>query len=184
MFQPLLHLLTCHVVVIHHSPHASNNNKQLNATYSGSYTGPMPPRGGTKWLSTGWWAPAGQIVTVSIPPAVAAALAAGSTSLGVQVGSHSDNIQGKSTWCRLPYNMLTRRWFSNAAGGETITIASGMGGLIYIMTRWGNTQGPIQVTVTGAMQAPFYFRGVTTEEQWRTSLRNSPVPWAELGSDK
>jgi hypothetical protein len=26
---------------------------QVNATYAGAYTGPMPPRGGLKWLSTG-----------------------------------------------------------------------------------------------------------------------------------
>jgi len=26
---------------------------QVNATYAGAYTGPMPPRGGRKWLSTG-----------------------------------------------------------------------------------------------------------------------------------
>lgn len=48
----------------------------------------------------------------------------------------------------------------------------------------GNTQGPMAVTVSGAMQAPFFFKGVTTEEEWRASLRSSPVPWAELGSDK
>jgi hypothetical protein len=34
------------------------------------------------------------------------------------------------------------------------------------------------------MQGPFFFKGKTTEEEWRATLRSSPVPWAELGSDK
>lgn len=38
--------------------------------------------------------------------------------------------------------------------------------------------------MSGAMQAPFFFKGVTTEDEWRTTLRSSPVPWAEIGSDK
>jgi len=48
----------------------------------------------------------------------------------------------------------------------------------------GNTFGPLDVTVSGAMQAPFFFKGKTTEDEWRATLRSSPVPWAELGSDK
>jgi hypothetical protein len=60
----------------------------------------MPPRGGTKWLSTGLWAPAGQAITVTIPSTVAATLLANGGKLGVQVGSHSDNLSGKASWCR------------------------------------------------------------------------------------
>jgi len=32
--------------------------------------------------------------------------------------------------------MLQHRWFTNAADGNTITMASGLGGLIYITTSW------------------------------------------------
>jgi hypothetical protein len=108
---------------------------QVNVTYAGSYSGPMPPRGGVTWLSTGLWAPAGQTITITIPPAVAAALTIGS-ALGVQIGSHSDNIAHKSSWCRLPYGVLQRRWFTNAAGGNTITVTAGLGGLVYVTSRW------------------------------------------------
>lgn len=47
----------------------------------------------------------------------------------------------------------------------------------------GNTQGVLQVTVSGAIQAPFFFKGVHTQDDWLT-LRNAPAPFAELGSDK
>lgn len=73
---------------------------QVNATYAGSYTGPMPPRGGTKWPSTGLWAPAGQPITVTISSTVAATLSASGGILGVQIGSHSDNLSAKTSWCR------------------------------------------------------------------------------------
>lgn len=43
--------------------------------------------------------------------------------------------------CRLPYGVLQRRWFTNAADGNTITMASGLGGLIYITTAWVSHQG-------------------------------------------
>ena len=48
----------------------------------------------------------------------------------------------------------------------------------------GNTFGPVEVNIAGAMQAPFFFKGQTTEGEWRAVLRTSQVPWAELGSDK
>lgn len=38
--------------------------------------------------------------------------------------------------CRLPYGVLQRGWFTNAVGGNTITLTAGLGGLIYINTAW------------------------------------------------
>jgi hypothetical protein len=56
----------------------------------GNYTGPMPSRGGTKWLSTGLWAPAGQVVTFTISADLAATLGATGGPLGMQVGRAGD----------------------------------------------------------------------------------------------
>lgn len=126
---------------------------QVNATYAGSYTGPMPPRGGGKWLSTGLWAPAGQPITVTISSSIAAALT-GTGKLGVQIGSHSDNISGKSSWCRLPYGVLQRRWFSNAADGNSVTMASGLGGLIYIYTAWVSRPQQVDMAMACSLLAP------------------------------
>jgi hypothetical protein len=118
--------------------------------------------------------------------------------------------------------VLQRKSFTSAAGGNVVTMASGLGGLLYITIAWGNTFGPLDATITGAMQvsdraqhsggltegacllhqlhhptalrrtaphrchlqAPFFFKGKTTEAEWRVTLRTSPVPFAELGSDK
>lgn len=120
-----------------HTPLSCQQNvqPQVNATYAGSYTGPYPPRNGAKWLSTGLWAPAGSAVIITIPAAVAATVS-GSGVLGIQIGSHSDDISKKATWCRLPYSMLQRRWFTNAAGGNSVTVTAGMGGLLYIYSKW------------------------------------------------
>lgn len=38
--------------------------------------------------------------------------------------------------CRLPYGVLQRRFFTSAAGGNTVTMATGLGGLIYVYTQW------------------------------------------------
>jgi hypothetical protein len=82
------------------------------------------------------WAPAGQVVTVTISPAVAAQMTASGGTLGVQIGSHTDGIAHKTSWCRLPYGMVQRRTFTSAAGGNVVTVTSGMGGLMYITVQW------------------------------------------------
>lgn len=154
----------------------------VNLTYAGTYTGPMPPRGGSNWVSTGLWAPAGQVVTVSISPTVAASLtASGVGSLTVQIGSHDDDISKKSTWCRLPFGVLASRQF--APGQAQLQTASGLGGLIYLKVAFGTTLGPVDVTVANAIRAPFFFSGMS-EADWRAVGRNNPAPFAEIGSNK
>ena len=43
--------------------------------------------------------------------------------------------------------------------------------------------GVIDVSIVGAVKAPFFFKGMHTNADWLTA-RNNPAPWAELGSDK
>ena len=88
------------------------------------------------WFAAGLWASAGQPITVTISPAIAAQLSATGGVLGVQIGSHTDSITGKANWCRLPYNMVHRWWFKSGDEGNVVTAASGMGGLVYIVVQW------------------------------------------------
>lgn len=53
------------------------------------------------------------------------------TSLHAASGSHTDDISGKTSWCRLPFAMVTQRTF--VPGQTQLATASGMGGLIYLV---------------------------------------------------
>ena len=55
-------------------------------------------------------------------------------AIGVQIGSHTDDLGAKATWCRLPYSGVKTTWFS-AAGGNTLKVASTQGGLVYIVVK-------------------------------------------------
>lgn len=155
----------------------------VNATSAGNYTVAMNT--GTAWLSTGLWAPAGQPITATISSSLAASLAAsGVGSLRIQIGSHSDDISRKTTWCRLPFGMTQQHYFSPAAGGNVITAASGVGGLIYLVINEKTNLGLIQVAFSGVMRAPLFVKGQTSEADWIATIRNHPAPFGEIASSK
>jgi len=123
------------------------------------------------WQSTGLYAPAGQPVTITVPPEL--------EGLSVQVGSHSDTLSPKLLWARDP-NVVLR---SHLAVG-TNTITSGFGGLIFLVPdKWGyRYRGELKVS--GAVQAPWFQRGKTTLKEWKAMLATSVAPWGEIAGNQ
>jgi hypothetical protein len=121
------------------------------------------------WHSTGLYAPAGEIVTASLPPGTADA------GLSIRIGCHSDLLWDSDTWNRCP-EMTIRR----ALSGKT-AVASPFGGLIYVES--GRPAGTMSVTIAGGVEAPYFILGQTTPERWR-QIRTAPAPWAELATSK
>lgn len=122
--------------------------------------------------STGRYAAPGDVVVVTAP------MAAVEAGLGIQIGAHSDRLWNKDEWSRYP-DMVRRE----ALTGPRTEIASGFGGPVYITVPVGAELGPIEVTVEGAVPMAHFRLGETSLADWPT-LRQSPAPWAELGSDK
>jgi hypothetical protein len=114
----------------------------VNASYPDT-TLPLPWGVGHAWVSTGIWAPAGSPITITLTAAPggsfpAAGVTAGSTTLGVQMGSHTDDISRKSSWCRMPYSMVKRAFFgrdgfTTGDTSATLVTSTGTGGLIYLL---------------------------------------------------
>ncbi|KAG2489016.1 hypothetical protein HYH03_012454 [Edaphochlamys debaryana] len=122
------------------------------------------------WRSTGAWfhpTPGKTTILTVSPNAV-------NKGLMVQIGLHTQDISGLSSWKRVPV-MHARFPITSTSRA----IANPMGGLIYIVVPAGTTVGQINVTLTNVIQAPRYVQGETTLAQWGT-LRNLPVPWTEL----
>jgi hypothetical protein len=127
----------------------------------------------------------GQVITATISSTLASTLTtSGVGSLRIQIGSHSDDISGKSTWCRLPFGMTQQHYFSPGAGGNVITAASGVGGLIYLVIHKDTNLGLIDVAFSGVIKAPLFVKGQTTEADWRSTIRNYPAPFGEIATSK
>jgi hypothetical protein len=125
------------------------------------------------WHSTGLYAAAGELITVTIPKDVT------DKGLYVRIGAHNDRLWRKSSWARAPE--ICRRF---ALTQTETKAANAFGGLVYIETPHDLKIGKITVTINGAVRAPYYVLGKTNAEKWRQKIRNHPAPWGELAGRK
>lgn len=145
----------------------------VDATYAGrdsrySFSGASVP----VWRSTGAYANAGEMVNVTVPPALV------NSGVAIQIGAHTDLLWNKTSWVRFP--AIVR---SYPITSTQMTVASAFGGLIYVTVPGGKSFGIQSVTLDNVVRAPLYVHGQTTLNDWDT-IRNYPAPWAEVGSDK
>jgi hypothetical protein len=125
------------------------------------------------WQSTGLYAPAGEVISVSVPPGRAAG------RLRVRIGGHKDELWHLPKWERVP--QITREW--TLAAGEN-AVASPFGGLVYVDVPAGLGAGEVSLAVSGAVEAPLFVQGKTSKQAWIESIRQRPGPWAELATGK
>ena len=125
------------------------------------------------WHSTGLYAAPGEVVTVTVPEGAAR------KGLSVRIGAHSDRLWHKSTWSRAPE--VCRRFPIDA---PTTKAANAFGGLVYIEVPGRCTLGKLEAEIAGAVEAPLYVLGKTTEDDWRKTIRTRPAPWGEVANDK
>ncbi|WP_409345635.1 M60 family metallopeptidase [Paenibacillus sp. MBLB4367] len=133
------------------------------------YTQMLPPK---NWISTGLYAPPGGEVTVEVPE--------GTEHVTVQIGCHDDDLRRLGEWKRVP---LVVHHAKLAPG--TNHISSPYGGLVYLIPMNRKPGAKAVVTISGAVQAPYYVRGRTSGEQWKT-MRDAAVlaPFAELQGER
>ncbi len=123
-----------------------------------------------RWQSTGLYANAGEIVTVTPQ----AALPAGAT-IEVRIGCHTDRLfNDKITqWKRFP---SISRVFPITA--QRTPIANAFGGPIFVIVK-GTAASNLTLRFDNAVEAPFFVLGTTPVAAWKT-FRNAPAPWGEL----
>ncbi|MBC7350739.1 MAG: hypothetical protein H5U08_00120 [Thermogutta sp.] len=123
------------------------------------------------WQSTGLYAVAGEPITVEldVPAAVGGVF--------VQIGCHTDRLWHLDEWKRVP-EIVKRTTISS----PRIRVVSPFGGLVYLgMVRPNPQLGQVTCRIDGAIEAPVYFHGQTSLQDWRR-IRLRPAPWAELVS--
>jgi hypothetical protein len=125
------------------------------------------------WHSTGLYAAAGEVITVTVPEEVT------EKGLYVRIGAHNDRLWRKSSWARAPE--ICRRF---ALAQTETKAANAFGGLVYVEAPYDLKVGKTAVTIDGAVRAPYYILGKTNPEKWRQTIRNYPAPWGELAGRK
>lgn len=122
-----------------------------------------------RWHSTGLYAPPGGLITVRVPDSAAG------KRLKARIGATHCRIWGKDKWLRAPE--ITREFVIR---GPATPAANPFGGPVYIVAPPKCALGAMTVTVSGAIEAPWFRLGKTPPSEWRRVIRHRPAPWAEL----
>lgn len=123
-------------------------------------------------MSTGLYAPPGEVITVSASQDV--------SELGfwILIGAHTDGLWGKDVIKR--HSKIYRYWWIE---NTTTEIGNAFGGPIYAAIPAGSEFGEFDMTISGAVRAPMFVLGETSDFEWIYSERDNPAPWTELVSN-
>ncbi|MDE1462223.1 M60 family metallopeptidase [Spartinivicinus poritis] len=150
-------------------------NQQHSSWVKTSVTNPY-------WLSTGLYAKAGDNIVITVNSPSDNHIKAGQPSqIEVRVNGHTDNIattKNKDSWPRPPQVSFTQK----LNVGKNV-INNPYGGLIYFTTgskHYRNAQA--QLTVQGAVKAPYFKLGEHSNSDWNSTLKHYPAPWGEIHS--
>lgn len=134
------------------------------------------------WHSTGLYAAPGAKIKVMMP-ADALPVAGAKSKLKLQIGCHRDELWHLDAWKRVPDIVRT---FD--LDQKEVTAANAFGGPVYldipVSMNARRKDGGLVITIDGAVEAPRFILGKTSNDEWKTRERNLPAPWAELETEK
>ncbi len=125
---------------------------------------------------TGTYLAPGTFATVTVPEHLVG------KGFLVRVGCHSWDLTRRHMVRR-----MDRATIAYPIDQTTIRVGSPYGGGIYLEAPIGANEGVVEVTVTGAVRAPYFSAKsfhATTAQEWDTVERHHPAPWADFQSDR
>ena len=124
-------------------------------------------------VDTGMYAAPAEIVTITVPASMVNA------GLKVQI-SHLRTKTGSSE-----YKVMQKQVFTTDITSTTIQVANPHGGLIAIVVPQGKEITSAQsIQINGAVRAPYFKLGETTDAAWNAGIRDRDVPFSVFVSDK
>ncbi len=144
----------------------------------------IPVKVGTQGLSdpspgyhrphtTGLYVPAGEKVMITLSSEEV------KQKLKAQIGVHFDDVTTADEFKRIPLDLV--RIFE--LDKKEVEIFSPYGGLLLINIPDNVKVKTITILVKGAVKAPYFKLGETSEQEWNATIRNNPAPWAELATE-
>ena len=126
-------------------------------------------------IETGLYAAPGATVTITIPD--------DKKTQGLQAhispNGSQDTTFNMTNWTFFP--KLWRRVDLTQPINETGHV---LGGLITLLVPPGKSLGNFNVTISGAIEAPAFVLGQTTDAQWNASIKNNPAPYGYIQNSK
>ena len=123
-------------------------------------------------MSTGLYAPPGEVITVLVDQETS------ELDFSILIGAHTDSLWGKDIIKR--HSKIYRNW---GIENTTNEVANSFGGPIYVSVPAGSVFGDLELTISGAIRAPMFVLGDTSDFEWLYSEKENPAPWAELVSN-
>jgi len=117
-------------------------------------------------FSTGYYAAPGELIKIVVPASI--------EGLTVQIGGHTDDLNGKYPLLRDPVIYMRQRLYAGVNYVRNL-----YGGTIYFNASRAYTN-PVEFTITNAVRSPDFVLGKMTDEEWVAKVRASKVPWLEL----
>ncbi len=149
------------------APRLANHQVSINGNWSGM-------------LATGMYAAPGEVVDVTVPAVLV------NKGYVIRLSGHSDDIGSYNTeWRRMPSGI--QRSFEITQ--TTTKVATPYGGAIYIDLLDGadsktkRAYGELNVVINGAIEAPYFVLGKTSNAEWIARIRQNPAPYTELVSE-
>lgn len=116
---------------------------------------------------TGLYLAPGSVATINVPQSLVG------QDYYIRVGSHEWDLSEKEDYKR--FDRISKKFAINAT---SVQVYNPFGGAISILVPYGATNGNVDVTVTNAVQAPFYsLKSFYTSPNFATEL-SKPGPWA------
>lgn len=128
-------------------------------------------------FETGLYAPPGEVVTLTLPSALA--------GQGLQALISANG--GEDTtfdYTGSPLTFFPKLWRRVPLTQAVTRTGSVLGGVITILVPAGKRLGAFDVTVAGAVEMPVFRLGQTTDLEWRSGLRTRPAPVGLLDCGK
>ena len=127
---------------------------------------------------TGAYLAPGTFATVTVPPSLVG------KGYKIRVGCHSWDLSKTEVWKLL---RLDRSSLVYDITHAKTTVASPLGGGIYIEVPFLADAGVVEVTIQNAVRSPYFSMKpfhTTSLEEWKTVERNLPAPWADFQTEK
>lgn len=129
-----------------------------------------------RWHSTGLYAAPGEQIKIILNHASDT-----TRKIVAQIGAHEDNV---SDWVGEYYRNPLSLIKTFDLKKDTTFIYSPYGGLLYFNIPVTDKDSAFAAKVIGAVNAPYFKLGQTSNKEWVRTIRNYPAPWAELATDK
>ena len=129
---------------------------------------------------TGTYLAPGSIATVKVPNSLV------NRGVSILVGGHIYDFSS-GTSAKSDYRRMDRISTSFEIDNPIMTVANPLGGAIYLNIPYQQDHGIVDIEINNAVSMPYFARTIanhTSLDDWISTIRHYPAPWAIIESDK